>query len=301
MSELTTEIAEELTAAAKAGAEEAAGALSRALDQEFALAVGESTAWDAEAMPEGLSGPGLAIVMSFGDSGAVALLPESSGLLPEWVPEPDPTGESKLATLAQELSMLLVPETLMADTFEAAWVDDVQAALDRGSLADSAAVLQIELTAGDKSGTLWMPWPLASPGKVLLSAQESNETTEPEQDEAPAEEPLPQTTTQPDEQSSRARIFDFSQLPPYSRSLLKVKVPVMVILASKKQRIDDVMRLGPGSILTFDRSCDAPIDVYVGNRLIGSGEAVKVGEKFGVKIREIDMPPEKFGAVRRTA
>lgn len=129
MSELTPELAPEVVTACEAGAEEAIGALGRSLDGEFTLTVGEAGSYSPDDAPEGFDGPGLAIMMKFGDEGVTALLPESSGLLPDWYADPDATGMSKMSTLAQELSMLFMPETMMADDFEAARVGNLKEAL----------------------------------------------------------------------------------------------------------------------------------------------------------------------------
>jgi flagellar motor switch protein FliN/FliY len=98
--------------------------------------------------------------------------------------------------------------------------------------------------------------------------------------------------------AARPRIFDFSQLPSFSKSLLKVKVPLKVTLAGKKQSIQEILALGPGSILSFEKPCDAPVDISIGDHPIARGETVKVGEKFGVRVQEIILPAEHFQAMR---
>ena len=122
MSELTPEIAADVVAACQAGAEEAAGALSRALDGEMTLEVGEAGTYSTDSAPEGFDGAGLLFKLVIGDAAAVGVLPAATGLTPDWCAKPDATGESKLATLAQELGMLLLPETLLAEDFAAGWV-----------------------------------------------------------------------------------------------------------------------------------------------------------------------------------
>jgi flagellar motor switch/type III secretory pathway protein FliN len=44
------------------------------------------------------------------------------------------------------------------------------------------------------------------------------------------------------------------------------------------------VELGPGSIIKFEKTCDEPLEVAVGDRTIAHGEVVKVGDKFGVRI-----------------
>ena len=47
------------------------------------------------------------------------------------------------------------------------------------------------------------------------------------------------------------------------------------------------MRLGPGSVLELDKVNGEPLDIYVNNRLIAQGEAVVVGERYGVRLTEV--------------
>lgn len=299
MSDLTPEIAADVIAACQAGAGEAAEAMSRALDAELTIEVGEAANFDPAALPDGFDGPGLAVLMTFGDVGAVATLPASTELLPDWVKEPDATGESKLSTLAQELSMLLVPETLMAEDFQAAWVESLSTAIERAGVAEGAGLAPLTLTAGEKSGQLSMLWPASAPAELFDKPAEAPDSEEPSTAETAAEQPAPPEVAPV--VPPRQVITDMSQLPNYSRSLLKVEVPVIVRLASKKQTVNEIVELGPGSIITFDKSCDEPVHLTVGDEPIAQGEVVKVGEKFGIRIDEMVMPDEAFKSVRRSA
>jgi flagellar motor switch protein FliN len=81
-----------------------------------------------------------------------------------------------------------------------------------------------------------------------------------------------------------------AQLPAYSRSLLRIQVPVVVTLATIEQPVSRVLELAPGTILHFAKSCDDPLTLSVGNCDIAVGETVKVGEKFGLRITSIIRP-----------
>ena len=139
MPELTPDIAAEVLAACQAGAAETGEALSRTFDIAVEVVPGELGTFDYESPPDGFDGPGLAVVLTVGETAAVALLPEASGLIPEWYADPDPTGESKLTTLAQELGMLLLPEDLMPEQFAAGRVEQLSEAIGRGVVAEGAA------------------------------------------------------------------------------------------------------------------------------------------------------------------
>ena len=87
-------------------------------------------------------------------------------------------------------------------------------------------------------------------------------------------------------------------LPPYARSLLRISVPVMVTLATTRLSLKRILQLGPGSIVPLEKSCEDPLTLQVGNHDLAVGEAVKVGDKFGLRINSMVMPEEKFLAIR---
>jgi flagellar motor switch protein FliN/FliY len=69
--------------------------------------------------------------------------------------------------------------------------------------------------------------------------------------------------------------------------ILQLEVPVIVKLAERKLTLGEVMRLGAGAIIEFSKSSDEPLELLVNNKAIGVGDAVKVGENFGLKITQI--------------
>lgn len=69
--------------------------------------------------------------------------------------------------------------------------------------------------------------------------------------------------------------------------ILRLQVPVIVKLAERTLTLSEVMRLGTGAIIEFVKSNDEPLELLINNKSIGTGEAVKVGENFGLKITRI--------------
>lgn len=90
-------------------------------------------------------------------------------------------------------------------------------------------------------------------------------------------------------------------LPNYGKSLLRIKVPVIVTLATKKQPIGRIIELGPGSIIQFDKSCEEMLEMHVNGQLVAEGEAVKVGDKFGIRVTALVVPGERFKQVQPPA
>jgi flagellar motor switch protein FliN/FliY len=69
--------------------------------------------------------------------------------------------------------------------------------------------------------------------------------------------------------------------------ILQLSVPVIVKLAQRKLSLSEVLRLGTGAIIEFEKSSDEPLELMINNKVIGLGETVKVGENFGLRITQI--------------
>ena len=90
-------------------------------------------------------------------------------------------------------------------------------------------------------------------------------------------------------------------LPAYARSLLKVELPVRVTLAETKQPLHRILELSPGTILQFNKPCEEPLTLEVDEQPVAFGEAVKVGDKFGLWITAMAMPGERFWVLGRNS
>lgn len=73
----------------------------------------------------------------------------------------------------------------------------------------------------------------------------------------------------------------------YSQAILGITTDVSVTLCRKRESIDRIVSLAPGSMLTFEAHCDEPLILEAGGTAIATGETVKIGDKFGLRIREI--------------
>jgi flagellar motor switch protein FliN/FliY len=79
--------------------------------------------------------------------------------------------------------------------------------------------------------------------------------------------------------------------------LLNMRVQLEVVLAERMLPFGKVLKLAPGSIIEFDRSSDSELTLAVGNRKIGGGQAVKVGEYFGLHITWLGTLNERIRAL----
>lgn len=77
------------------------------------------------------------------------------------------------------------------------------------------------------------------------------------------------------------------ETPPNLEVLLDVPVNVAVELGTVQMLMQEVLQLGPGSVVQLNKPADAPVDLYVNRKLVARGEVVVMDERFGIKITEI--------------
>jgi flagellar motor switch protein FliN/FliY len=77
------------------------------------------------------------------------------------------------------------------------------------------------------------------------------------------------------------------EAPPNLAVLLDIPVQVSVELGACQMPMREVLALQPGSIVQLDKPADAPVDLYVNDKLVARGEVVVVDERYGIKVTEI--------------
>jgi flagellar motor switch protein FliN len=80
--------------------------------------------------------------------------------------------------------------------------------------------------------------------------------------------------------------------------LLDVPLEVGVELGRTRMTIQDLLQLGPGSVIELDKVAGEALDILVNGRLVARGEAVVVNDKFGVRITDIVSPQERIQRLR---
>jgi flagellar motor switch protein FliN/FliY len=70
-------------------------------------------------------------------------------------------------------------------------------------------------------------------------------------------------------------------------AVFDVPVQVSAVLGRARMEINDLLKIGPGTVLELDRKVGEAIDIYVNDRLVARGEVVLVEEKLGVTMTEI--------------
>jgi flagellar motor switch protein FliN/FliY len=103
------------------------------------------------------------------------------------------------------------------------------------------------------------------------------------------------SASQPESPPSTTATTEASPLPPAAASssnaaislLRDVEVELTLEIGRKRMRIADVLKLAGGHTLELSKAAGEPLDVFVNGRLLGRGEAIVLGDRYGVRITEI--------------
>jgi flagellar motor switch protein FliN len=67
----------------------------------------------------------------------------------------------------------------------------------------------------------------------------------------------------------------------------QVQVKLTVTLGEAELSIAKLFALTPNEVISLDRDVDAPVDIRLNGRIVARGTLVAAGDKFGVRITEI--------------
>lgn len=97
----------------------------------------------------------------------------------------------------------------------------------------------------------------------------------------------------------------FEQLKPEDKEksrninmLLDVTLPISIELGRTNMAIEDILNLGPGSVVELDKLAGEPVDLLVNNKLLAKGEVVVVDENFGVRVTSMVSPKERIRSLK---
>jgi flagellar motor switch protein FliN/FliY len=79
--------------------------------------------------------------------------------------------------------------------------------------------------------------------------------------------------------------------------ILDIPLQVTVELGRTKLMVRDILQLNQGAVVELTKLAGEPLDIFVNSKLVARGEAVVVGEKFGVRLVDIVSPNERVEKV----
>jgi flagellar motor switch protein FliN/FliY len=96
----------------------------------------------------------------------------------------------------------------------------------------------------------------------------------------------PQVDTQPLDLPNFQQVVQDAQVS--SIDLLRdVELNVKIELGRSRMLVEDVLKLGEGSVVELDKLAGDPVDVFVNDRLVARGEVLVLNDNFCVRVNEI--------------
>ncbi|OEU60693.1 MAG: flagellar motor switch protein FliN [Desulfobacterales bacterium C00003104] len=83
----------------------------------------------------------------------------------------------------------------------------------------------------------------------------------------------------------KARPIDF---------ILDIPLGISVELGRTRMVVNDLLQLGPGSIVELNKSAGEPMEILINNKLVARGEVIVVNEKLAVRLTDIVSPIERI-------
>jgi len=69
-------------------------------------------------------------------------------------------------------------------------------------------------------------------------------------------------------------------------ALLDVELPLIAVLAEKRMSLHEILDLEVDSVIVFPKHNSDPVSLRVNNVEVGSGKTIKVGDHFGLHLRQ---------------
>ncbi len=76
--------------------------------------------------------------------------------------------------------------------------------------------------------------------------------------------------------------------------VLDVPLELHVELGKRRMRIADLLAISTGAVLELEAAAGSTLAIFANDVLIARGEAVVVGERYGVRVTEIVSPRERM-------
>lgn len=142
----------------------------------------------------------------------------------------------------------------------------------------------------------------AAAAEALDAAQEAMSSVDNSKrpDSSSSDEGVASTVESPSqEELENATAFEMPNFAPKSGAelaggidlLSDVNLRVTIELGRTEMLVEDVLRLGEGSVVELDKLAGDPVDIYVNDRHVARGEVLVLNDNFCVRINEILSTP----------
>jgi len=118
-------------------------------------------------------------------------------------------------------------------------------------------------------------------------------------DDVSEDVPQQQTIQDTIREENEANIGIASQIDPKLELLYDLTLPVSIELGRTNMLIREILRLGRGSVIEFDKLVSEPVDILINGKKVAEGEVVVIDKHFGIRITTLVDPTERLRGLRK--
>jgi flagellar motor switch protein FliN/FliY len=75
---------------------------------------------------------------------------------------------------------------------------------------------------------------------------------------------------------------------------MDIDLPLSVRFGQSEMLLEDILKLGNGSVIELDRTAEEPVDLLVNNRLLARGEVVVADGHYAIRVTQVESPAERI-------
>lgn len=124
--------------------------------------------------------------------------------------------------------------------------------------------------------------------------QRDHQSTEAQTTTEPSPSPANQSSAEASDLSKESNIKSSNNLD----FILDIPIEVTVELGRSKMLVNELLRLGQGSVIELSKLAGDTLEILANQKLIARGEVVVINEKYGVRLTEVISPIERIERLR---
>ncbi|MGD8524083.1 MAG: flagellar motor switch protein FliN [Desulfobacterales bacterium] len=133
----------------------------------------------------------------------------------------------------------------------------------------------------------------------MVAADENKEQRDHQSADAQtATEPSPSPANQSSTEASGLSTGSNAKSPNNLDFILDIPIEVTVELGRSKMLVNELLRLGQGSVIELSKLAGETLEILANQKLIARGEVVVINEKYGVRLTEVISPIERIERLR---
>ncbi|NNF99223.1 MAG: flagellar motor switch protein FliN [Desulfobacteraceae bacterium] len=112
--------------------------------------------------------------------------------------------------------------------------------------------------------------------------------------------------TNPDSATGGDQVHEFSSInkspkkesEPDMNLILDIPLEITIELGRTRMLINDLLKLGQGSIIEIPKNAGDTLEILANNRLIAKGDVVVINDKYGIRLTEVISPVERVEGLK---